>query len=271
MKLLWSAIALLAGLRAQTAAPTLPPPNVREIVQRSVDNTTADWIAAPQYDFTQTDLLVNDGVKTSRTSQVLMIDGSPFIKVIGVDGQPRSPSGDVRDVRQEKARRDEESPAARRKRIAEYEKERRQDHILMAEMVKAFDFSLTGEETVNGRRCFVLAATPRSGYQPVSRETRVLEGMRGTLWIDAEQYQWVKVRAEVFRPVEFGLFVARVDPGTEITLEQEPVEGNIWLPYHFCLHVRAKILFFSRDSIDDQTYTGYHHAANAIAARIEAP
>src|SRR5205807_7666656 len=132
------------------------------------------------------------------------------------------------------------------------QQERRQDHALMMEMVKAFDFKLLGEEAVNGRRCFVLAASPRPGYQPRSRDSKVVKGMRGKMWIDAEQYQWVKVRADVFQPVAFGLFIAHVQPGTEFTLEEKPVQQNIWLPSHFSTTVKANVLFFSRNSADDE-------------------
>jgi hypothetical protein len=34
---------------------------------------------------------------------------------------------------------------------------------------------------------------------PKSRETKVLTGMQGTMWIDTKTYQWVKVTASVFR------------------------------------------------------------------------
>jgi len=128
-------------------------------------------------------------------------------------------------------------------------------------MVKAFHFTMAGEDTIDGRRCYVLAATPRPDYRPVSRDTKVLKGMRGTMWIDAEQYQWVKIQAEVFRPVAFGLFIAHVQPGTELTLEQQPVQGNVWLPSHFSTRVNARIMFFSRRSTDDETYSGYHYTA----------
>ena len=86
----------------------------------------------------------------------------------------------------------------------------------MAEMAKAFDFKLAGEDTINGRRCFVLDATPKAGYRPPNRETKVLTGMRGTMWVDTRAYRWVKVHAEVFRPVTFGLFFARVRQGRSL-------------------------------------------------------
>src|SRR5438067_7811857 len=130
----------------------------------------------------------------------------------------------------------------------------------MEEMVKAFNFQLIGEDTVLGHRCFVLDATPRPSYQPTSRDTKVLKGMRGKMWIDVAQYQWVRVHAEVFRPVVFGLFIAHVQPGTEFTLEQQAVQGNIWLPTHFSNRVNAKVVFWQHNFTDDETYSNYRRA-----------
>jgi hypothetical protein len=129
---------------------------------------------------------------------------------------------------------------------------------MFTEMTKAFDLQLRGEETVAGRHCYVLVATPKPSYVPRSRETQVLKGMRGTMWVDAQQYQWVKVHAEVFRPVSFGLFFASVKPGTEFTLEQKPFAGGLWLPSHFSMKVNARVVLWSRQSSDDETYSNYH-------------
>ena len=91
--------------------------------------------------------------------------------------------------------------------------------------------------------------------------------MRGKMWIDAEQYQWVRVHAEVFRPVAFGLFIAHVEPGTEFTLEEKPVQSGLWLPSHFSMQVRANVLFLSRNSNDDETYSNYHRTGERGQAR----
>jgi hypothetical protein len=241
-----------------------------EIVRRSVANTNADWAAAPQYDFTERDVITKGGKRSVNTYEVLMIDGSPYNRVIAVNDRPLSSqqaAEENRKLEQEIQRRSNESRAARRKRVAEYQKERRQNHALMNQMAKAFNFSLVGEDTVNGRRCFVLNATPKPGYNPPNRDTEVLTGMRGKMWIDTQQYQWVKVRAQVFRPVSFGLFFASVKPGTEFTLEQKPVEGSLWLPSHFYMAVNARVLFWSRHSSDDESYWSYHRASEPEAGR----
>lgn len=249
------------GLSANTSTP-----DVNDIVNRSVVNNDADWKAAPQYEFEEHDVITKGSERTVRTYDVLMIDGSPYNKTIAIGGKPLSGAAAKREedkLRHEVQRRRTETPDARRKRIAEYEQGRRQDHALMREMIKAFQFKLIGTETMNGRECFRVEAMPRPGYVPPSRDTKVLTGMRGTLWIDTAEYQWVKVNAYVFRPVAFGLFIAHVQPGTEFTLDEAPVTGKLWLPSHFRTTVKATILFWRRDSTDDETYTNYHRIAES--------
>src|SRR5581483_284934 len=153
----------------QTTWAARPTDRADEIVRRSVANMDADWAQAPRFDFTERDVVGSLG---SKTYQVMMIEGSPYNKLIAINGRPISPEQAAREDRKlarETSRRANESPSARQKRIAEYRKERHQDHALMAEMVRGFDFKLTGQETVDGRRCFVLDATPKPGYQPPTR------------------------------------------------------------------------------------------------------
>lgn len=239
------------------------PNRADDIVRTSVQNINRDWQAAPQYDFTEHDIITKNGTRTDKTYQVMMIEGSTYNKLIAVNGKPLSPEQAAQEDRRAKEeidRRRKEPPSERQKRIAKYQNERHQDHELMTEMAKAFDFKLAGQDTVNGHRCLALTAEPKPGYRPPDRDAEVLKGMRGTMWVDAQQYQWVKVHAELFRPVSFGLFFARVRPGTEFTFEQEPVQGDLWLPSHFQMVLNARVFIASRHSRDDETYSNYHRA-----------
>ncbi len=256
-----SATLYLLILAAVSFAASGATPDVAEIVKRSVVNNEANWKAAPAYIFMERDITTKGGDdRKDRTYEIYMIGGGQYHKLIAVNGEPLPPAqaaAEQQKLEQEQRRVRNESPEARHKRVAEYQAERRQNHALMAEMVNAFQFKLVREEIMNGRDCYVLDATPKPGYEPKSRETKVLTGMRGKMWIDKQTYQWVKVHAEVFRPVAFGLFVAHVEPGTEFTLEETPVAGNIWLPSHFAVQVKANVLFWSRNSTDSETYMNY--------------
>ena len=222
----------------------------------------SDWNLAPGYSFQERDVeSKHNSTPTVKTYEVLMIDGSPYNRLIAINDRPLShgdQAEEERKLRAEIRRRKHESDREHARRLAKYEKERRHDHAMLMDMVSAFDFRMIGSETVNGHDCWVLDAEPKPGYQPTDHETKVLAGMRGKLWMDKSQYQWVRVKAEVFRAVNFFGFVAKVGPGTRILLEQEPIADNLWLPKRFSVQVRASALgFFDESSVDDETYRAY--------------
>jgi len=248
--------------------------NVEQIVQRSVAANEADWKAAPKYAFIEHDVITKrGGTPTIKTYQVLMIDGSQYNRLIAINNCPLTASENAEDEKKLKleiARREHESARQHARRIEKYEHDRRQDHEMMNEMAEAFAYRLVGEETFDGHSVYVLDALPKPGFEPHSRETRVLTSMRGRMWIDKETCQWVKVVAEVIKPVEFGLFLAKVGPGTRFELEQQPVGDGIWMPTHFSTNVNASVLgFYSENSTDDETYSHYQPNRVVLAELIK--
>jgi hypothetical protein len=80
-----------------------------------------------------------------------MIEGSTYNKLVAENGTPWSGAAaeaEDKKLQAEIPLRRSESPGARSKPIAEYEREGRQDHELMMEMIKAFRFQLAGTEMV---------------------------------------------------------------------------------------------------------------------------
>lgn len=231
--------------------------DVRTIIQQSVSANQADWVAAPRYSWTEEDRTS----RGDRTYDVTMIDGSPWRRLIKVDGMPLPPDAQKRE-RQKllsvRVRRDNESPEVRQERIARYQRQRQRDQLLMDQLSKAFDFTLTGNQTIGSRDVYVLRATPRQGYKPPNKEARVLTGMEGQLWIDTRTFQWVKVTAHVIHPVSIIDFLARVEPGTEFELEKSPVTESVWLPSHFAMKSRSRVLsIFGHHTEEDETYSDY--------------
>lgn len=230
------------------------------IIERSVQANNVDWHQAPEYDYFETDR----DTQGTKTYQVMMILGSPYERLVAINGKPLPP--DKQRAEQEKleqaiAARQKESPRQRAQRIAKYEKDRKRDHLLMDQLTEAFDFTLQGTQELGTREVYLLKATPRAGYQPPNSQAKVLTGMEGQLWIDTKTYQWVKVEATVVHPVSIAGFLARVDPGTRFELEKEPVAENVWLPKHFAMKANAKILLmFNHNQQEDDTYFDYRKA-----------
>jgi len=253
---------LILALTACATAVAAQAPDANELIRRSVIAIEADWNQAPNYTFVERDVeSKKDRPPTVKVYQVLMIEGSPYNRLVAVNDQPLGRTEQAVERQKldfETARREHESPRERNKRMAKYLKERNQNQAMLKAMVDAFDFQVVGEETVNGHSCWVLDAKNKPGYQPTNRETKVLAGMKGKLWIDQGQYQWVRVKAEVIRPVSFYGFFAKVGPGTNFVLEQEPVADNIWLPKRFSMRVKASALgMINENSSEDETYADY--------------
>jgi len=243
--------------------------NVPEVIRRSVEATETNFREARKYAFIEHDVVSKkDGPKTSKTYQVLFIEGSPYDKPIAADNRPLSEQEQKAEdtkLREEVYKRQHESVQERLRRVAKYQKGQAQNQALMRDMAEAFRFWLVKEEKLDERDVYEFEATPKPGYVPRTRETRVLLGMTGTLWVDKETCQWVKVQAQVVKPVSFYGFLAKVGPGTRFELEQEPVAGKIWLPKHFSVLVNASALgFLNENSTDDETYWNYRLMTKAM-------
>jgi len=252
---------LVSGLTAVGVASVRP--DVQAIVERSTAAMRADWRAEPDYSYFERD---RDS-RGTRTYQVTMIAGSPYYRLVAVNGRPLGPAARQRQQQRLQAtvaRRRTESPSERAERIRRYRRSRARDHLMTEQMTRAFNFSLAGERKMDGHEVYVLQATPRPGYVPPNLEARALTGMQGTLWIDTRTFQWVKVTAEVTRPVSIEGFLARVEPGTFFTLENRPVGPHVWLPTRFLMRSKSLILFFfTHRTQEHDTFYGYR--------RIEPP
>lgn len=262
-------IGLILVSSAAAYAATAGNIDVQDIIRKSVAATDANWKEAPKYSFVERDLTSKKNrAKATKTYEVLMIEGSPYEKVLAVNDRPLSPQeqqAENQKLQTEISNRQHESPRDRKRRVAKYERERAQDQAMMREMGEAFNFRLVTETKMDGRDVYQFEATPKPGYVPKTRETRVLLGMKGTLWVDKETCQWVKVEAQVIKPVSFYGFMAKVSPGTRFELEQRPVAGNLWMPTHFAVKVNASALgFINENSTDDETYRDYRPMTKAL-------
>jgi hypothetical protein len=82
--------------------------------------------------------------------------------------------------------------------------------------------------------------------------------MRGEMWIDQDTYEWVKVTAQVIRPVSIGGFLAEVEPGARFEIEKGPVAPGIWQITHFSMQSHAKVLrLIKHNSAEEDWYSEF--------------
>jgi hypothetical protein len=239
-------------------------PDIKTIIERSVAANDKDFEAAPQFDYKEKDVESNG----TKTFQVTMIDGSPYQRLLATNGKTLSTAQAADERKKEEQVAAEwraQTREQREKRIADYAKERKRDHIMMSQLSQGFDFKLVGTRKVAKRNVWVLSATPKPGYQPPNMESQVLIGMRGEMWIDQQTYEWVKVTARVIRPVSIEGFLAEVEPGTRFEIEKTPVAPGVWQIAHFSMQSHAKVLhMFNKDSAEEDWYYDFKPASRVF-------
>jgi len=238
--------------------------NARQIVGQSLVVAEHSWQARDAYIYMERDedrrldsagQVQSDNVDLTRMT---LVNGIRFEQLMEHNGQlPSAEDQKKRDQDFEKLKH--ETPEERAARLRKDQENRS----FLRDLLDAFDFRLIGEETVAGRPTYVLEATPHPGYHGTGKYGKLFARVQGKLWVDKQDFGWVKVDGEVTQSFSMGLFVARVQRGSHIILDQTCLGDAVWVPKRLELRASAKILFLKSLELDRiLTYTDYRAAAD---------
>jgi hypothetical protein len=249
-------VAILAATASLSAQP-----DIREILERSLEASDRNWKAARNYTFIERreerQLDSGGSVKSRRvlTYDITLLEGSPYRRLIERDGRPLRPEEERREeekLRKSIEERARESPEQRARRLADYEKRRQREFELIREVPKAFDFRVAGEEVVSGVETWVLDATPRPGYEPRDRRARFFPKLKGRIWVSKQDDAWVRIDAEVIDTISFGLFLARLAKGSHLRFEQVRVNDEVWLPSRLSVAASARLALLKKIHVEQE-------------------
>ncbi len=196
-----------------------------------------------------------------KTYEVLEIYGEQVQRLIAKDDKPldaKEAAKEEEKIQKIIDKRKNESDDERKKREEKAVKEREDGRKFVREVADAYDFKLVGTEQVGGRDAWVIEGEPRPGFEPQTKEAKVLSKFRGRVWIDKGDLQLAKMDVEVIDTVSFGWVLARVHKGTRVMLEQTRVNDEVWLPRHVTFKLDARVALFKGYNLDgDQEYRDY--------------
>jgi hypothetical protein len=263
------AVAASSALFAQNKGSDKPPNqpivlDARQIVSQSLVAAELSWQARNEYIYMERDedrRLDSAGQVQSQNvdvTKMTLVNGIRFEELMEHNGQlPSADDQKKRDVEIEKLKH--ETTAERAERLRKDQDNRSFLHVLL----EAFDFRLVGEEIVDGRPAYVLEATPHPGYHASGKYGKLLARVQGKLWVDKQDFGWVKVDGEVTQSFSMGLFVARVQRGSHILLEQICLGDAVWVPKRLEVRASAKILFLKSLELEKiLTYSDYRPAVD---------
>lgn len=234
----------------------------REIVRRSVQADQRNTKLAKNYTYQERIVekrLDKDGrakKQEIKTYDISILYGEPYRRLIQRDDRPLKENEQKKeDEKLNKfiAKFKDESPKEREQRLAAADKRREDQRAFAREIVDAYNFRLLGEERVDGRGVYVIEATPRPDFKPKQPHAELLSKFRGKIWIDKNEYQWVKMQAETIDTVSFGFFLFRLHKGSTLSFEQTRVNEEIWLPRHIAVDASARVALMMNAQFQQET------------------
>jgi hypothetical protein len=262
-------MAASTALLAQSSGPDAPQnqasvADARKVVLPSVLATERSWQARDHFTYMERDedrrLNSLGQVKSESVdvTRMMVVNGARFEQLLEHNGQLPSAKEQKRsDDDLDKLKH--ETPEERTARLRKDEENR----AFLRDVIEAFDFRLVGEEIVGGRPAYVLHATPHPGYHAHGKYAKMFSRVEGKLWVDKQDFGWIKVDGQVTQSFSMGLILARVERGSHIIMEQTCVGEAVWVPKRIEIRATARILFLK--SLDIQrtlTYTDYRPASD---------
>lgn len=259
LKLLKLTVSIFLLASATHAQQATPDPN--QLVRQSAEIDHRTMELARNYTCRQREvekhLDSNGQVKSVeiKTWDITVLYGEPYARLVEKNDKPLSAEDEKKE--QEKidkfiARRKNESEEEQQKRQAKQKKEREEGRAFLRDVANAYDFRIVGEEPVDGRDAWVLEATPRKDFHPTQPHADILSKLKGKLWIDKQDYNWVKAEAEAIDTISFGLFLARVHKGSQFSFEQVRLNNEVWLLRRFYLNASARVMLFMNEGLEQE-------------------
>jgi hypothetical protein len=157
--------------------------------------------------------------------------------LIARDGQPLSPE----DLRKNKAESDKLMHLAQQSMARMASDPMAQGSSLnISDFLADDEFQNMRREQYQGHRVLVFDFVPRKDFQPSSAREKFIKNLGGTIWVDENAVQLVRLEAHLLNNVSYGGFLASIKKGKILVMEQRKVNNEIWLPSFEEFHLDAR-------------------------------
>jgi hypothetical protein len=196
-----------------------------------------------------------------KTFDVGFYYGEEYSRLIMVDDKPLSDKEKKKeDEKLDKflAKLRNQSEEERQKRSDKEKKERQESRAYRLDVANAYDFRIVGEEELEGVNTWVIEATPRKDFKPTQPHADILKKVKGKMWIDKKEYNWIRVEAEATDTISFGLFLFRIHPGSRFNFQQMHLNDEVWLLRRLYINGGARIALLKNEAIEQEdTFSNY--------------
>jgi len=119
-----------------------------------------------------------------------------------------------------------------------------------------FVYSIRGTAEVEGRDCWLVGYRPKAGTSANTREDKVINALRGQLWIDKQTFAILRCDGKIDEPIRVAL-IATVD-SLEFSYQSQKLSNGEVVPQFFDVAMTLKAPFFYARQRQVCTLSNFH-------------
>ena len=257
----WPAAVCAQGQGSHEANGPSPPTDPVALIkvvaenQKQIEEARKDYIFRRRDEDQEPDAQGHFQTKEVKEYEVYFLGPWEIERLLTKNGKPLT---EGEQHKQDEEVRKQEKKARERVDKQESGAEPDKDTITLAKFLASDRFYNLRREAYEGREVYAMDFAPRPEFQPHSLVDRVLKALGGTIWIDEQAKQGVRLEARFLEGVKVGGgLLGSVQKGGNVILEQRFVNGEVWLPSYAEFHLNARLLLIHKSFNGTATYSDY--------------
>ena len=212
-------------------------------------------------------------VKSKHTQEyeVFYVNGNEIQKLIARDGKTLASSETQKE--QERVQKQVLRYTSANPKPASRREEEEEDELHISTFLRAAKFVNLRQENFRGRDVYATDIEPNPGYRPRDLDERLVQKLEGTMWVDRQAHQVVRLQAHLSSTAKIaGGLLGSVGQGSAAVFEQSLINNEVWLPSYLEEHLSGRFLLFKsyrRDFVIH--YQGYKKYRVEIHSEIGSP
>jgi hypothetical protein len=225
-----------------------PPPSAGEIIprvrenQKQLEERRKYYICNLEEETQKLD--AHDAVKKTEVKgyEMFFEGGESIVRQVSKDAKPL----DVGEQHKEEEKVEKQIKKAREHAAKRERSDDDPNALGIKQFLEAARFSNARYGSFKNQRVLAYDFEPNPAFKPHTRAESLANKLSGTLWIDPDALEIVRLEAKVTENFNIaGGILGSLKRGSAVVFEQEYVNGEIWLPSFADFNVGARVLLVS--------------------------
>jgi hypothetical protein len=212
--------------------------------------------------------------RETKDYDVFYIGDEQALHLLAKDGQPlagteKQDQDDKFNKQYDKLKKQQADLAADPRKQA---KQQEEDQADLSDFLRAELFTHPRRETFRGHDVIAFDVNGNPDYKPKKRIDNIIQKLSGTMWIDEQAREIVRLEARFTDSVKIGGgLVASLAKGSNFVFEQDKINDEVWLPSYAEVHASGRIVFVSLKQNFIDRFSDYKKFRSGAALGATAP